>query len=329
MASELSVEETIKNFTEINPRNDYKMIIGLNKSDLFNERRSRDNIHDVDVIINYDIWDVPDRTEIFEFNGRFILLLRLDINEDYLKLSNFGTSEIIENQPPVIFGRFREISFDWSTVKFLENSNNTILKIIFCLTLLLNRDGLLYLPNLSEVNRKMKQYSSIKNLLAENPVLFQDGIIDINLELDIPTELILKNIYLINDNQIKLGNSFNNENIFNYNFRVLQNIGFDVNRFINHDRYHDRYPIKNSTEIDFGDGRITDYFYILTPRLIPLISLVLGYVGDQERFKNNVKFKNRLAKQFYKNKYLNYKDKYLKYKNKYLKYKYLHLKNLN
>jgi len=60
-----------------------------------------------------------------------------------------------------------------------------------------------------------------------------------------------------------------------------------------------------------------------------LISLVLGYVGDQERFKNNVKFKNRLAKQFYKNKYLNYKDKYLKYKNKYLKYKYLHLKNLN
>ena len=317
MASELSVEEIIKNFTEINPRNDYKMIIGLNKSDLLNERRSRDNIQDVDVIINYDTWVDSDKTEIFEFNGRFILLLRLDINKDYLKLSNFGTSEIIENQPPVIFGRFREISFDWSTVKFLENSNNTILKIIFCLTLLLNRDGLLYLPNLSEVNRDTKQYFSVEDLLTDNPVLYKNGKIDINLELDITTALILKNIYLININQIKLGNSFNNENIFNYNFRVLQNVGFDVNRSDNPDRY----PIKNSTEIDFGDGRITDRFYIITPRLIPLISLVLGYVGDQERFKNNVKFKNRLAKQFYKNKYLNYKDKYLKYKQKYLKLK--------
>lgn len=317
MASELSIEEAINIFTEINPRNDYKMIIGLNKSDLFNERRSRDNIQDVDVIINYDTWDSSDKTEIFEFNGKFILLLRLDINKDYLKLSKFGTSEIIENQPLVIFGKFREISFDWSTVKFIENSSITILKIIFCLTLLLNRDGFLYLPNLSEVSRKIKQYSSIENLLAENPVLYQDDKIDINLELDNPTELILKNDYLFIGNQIKLGNSFTNENIFNFNFRVLQNIGFDVNRSDNHDRY----PIKNRTEIDFGDGRITDYFYIITPRLIPLFSLVLGYVGDQERFRNNAKFKNRLARQFYKNKYLNYKDKYLKYKNKYLKLK--------
>jgi hypothetical protein len=329
MASEdtTSIEYVIKMFIKINPKNDYKMIIGLNKFNLFDKKRDGDNIQDVDVIINYDTFMEADKTEILEYNGRFILILRLDINREYLKLSNFGVSEIFEKKPDTfennVFGRFREISFDWSTVKFLKNDDDILLKIILTLTILLNRERRLYLPNLSEINMDIVRYNSLDELF-DKLYLNENGKVNINLRIDTPKKLILKKIFLINilgDMQLRLGSNFTNENIFYYNYRVLQYHGFDVNISENPLLY----PIRNSTEIDYGDGRITDRFYIITSQFIPKINFINESYNSQNYPKliDNIKNRNIILKKFYdiKNKYLNYKDKYLKYKLKYLKLK--------
>jgi hypothetical protein len=323
-SADISIEDAIERFIRINPRNDYKMIIGLNKNDIFNENRRDDNIQDVDVIINYDTYQDPDKTEIFEYNGRSILILRLNINEEYLKLNNFGVSEIIAKNPDTldnnIFGRFREISFDWSTVKFLENDDNKILLIIFTLTILLNREGRLYLPNLSEVNKDKIRYNSIYELFNNSLYVEDNRKVNINLGIEPPKRLILKKLFSISDIELRLGSNFTDENIFNHNYRVLQYHGFDVN--ISEDWRV--YPIKNSNETDYRDGRITDKFYILTSQLIPKINFMSGYNSqDYLKLIHNIKNRNVIIKRFYNvaGKYLNYKDKYLKYKQKYLKLK--------
>ena len=320
---EMSIENIINIFTKNNPRNDYKMIIGLNKSDLFNERRNRDNIHDVDVIINYDTHheSFRDYSHIFNFKGRDILLLRLNINLESNKLHHFGIGEMTEKNPDTfennIFGRFREISFDWSTVKFFENNYLTILNIIFNLTFLLNRGGKLYLPNLNTVQQRLKEYMYISE---DSGLLIVDNKININLDLDEPHILVLKNKIKIDKKEFELGSNFTKENIFLYNFKVLQTFGYYVNPYNDPNMY----PIKNSSEInsDFRDGIITDMFYIIQPTLIPYYNPVLGYMKGRDTYMEKLKTINYNVRKFYnisiKNKYL---YKYLKYKQKYLKLK--------
>lgn len=303
-SAEISVKDAIDRFIRENISNDLKMIIGLQLEDLTNSDRNDDNIRDVDVIINND-----NNTGIYNVNGRNILVLNLDFNikDRLLELKHFGTSNIKPKNNDLnnnIFGKFREISFDWSTVKFITDEHFNIGNLLFILTVLLNENGKLFIPNLMETR-----------IIMTSVITTYDSI---SLEDD---KLVFRGEkFLIPRNTIRIGgrNMLADENdIFEHNFNVMRRHNFTV--------------IKNK-ELEYPilyKGRVVaNNYYIISNETIPLINILANVsILNNRTIINKIQLENMIIKKFYdvksiRNKYL---SKYLKYKQKYLNLKNNHL----
>jgi hypothetical protein len=300
MASELSVKDAIDRFIRENRSNDLKMIIGLQLEDLTNSSRRSDNIHNVDVILNND-----NNTGIYNVNGRNILVLNIDFNErdQLMQLKHFGVSNIKPKNNDLnnnIFGKFREIIFDYSTVKFIKDDHFTIGTLLFIFTILLNENGKLFIPNLMETLMRFESvFSSYENASFEGDRLVFRG-----------------NKFVIPRNKVRSGSKTgiaNDYDIFEYNYNVMRTHQFNVlkNKEIN-------YPIL------YKGNNVAENYYIIDNKTIPLIHISSSTsILDMRTIISKIQTENLMIKRFYelrdtKNKYL---YKYLKYKNKYLKLK--------
>ena len=215
--------DLITDFTSKNPVTEgYKMIIGLNKSDLELEERKDDNIRDVDVIINSH-----DESEIIDYNGKEIIILKIDFNNysDIQLLKHFGTS-ITESTHRSIFGKFKEISFDWSTVKFIKKSS--ALSLLGILTVLLTKEGKLYVPNLNPGSYEIYNFNIESNIIKFNRDyvdLYSFDTTTKKISIHETTNLIIPSFIIkYNADQYMIEKDI----IFNFNYDILEKFNFSV-----------------------------------------------------------------------------------------------------
>jgi len=295
-----------------------KMVIGLTEDDLTRPERATNNILDTDVVLNMN-----EETRIKTINGRDVLFLKINFNmyDEMCILKDFGVTKkdefnFIDNN---IFGRFKEIYFDWSTLKFIDHY--AITHIVSILTAILSKNGQFFLPNIyPSIFLPRENIHSIPNDNAT--YTYVDNRLTVignnNLPFIFPMFALIGPDY----NSIKVSAS----NTFQYNYDVFKSLNFNIIP------KYETYPITHPES-----ENVNELFYVIKNLNLTLLDInrsflydgincgVINYHENEyqiERIKNT----NFIMYQFYN---LPITEHHAKYYNKYIKYKskYLNLKH--